>query len=462
MAQSTVKVVELSKVTPEPPPSNPFTLPLTFFDTFWIKLPPVERIFLYHLPDLSPSTFRTRLLPRLTRSLSFTLRHYLPVAGNLVWPSAAAVPVVLYSPGDGVSLAVAESTDDFDHISADGDREASDSLPYVPELHASDSAAAILSLQITLFPNRGFCIGVTSQHGILDGKTQSVFMKAWAHTCRQIVGDGGADFPPPLPESLAPVFDRTGIVDSREIAVEYLDDWFRFRLNLPGMDPNPNPRSLELLWSLVDGDSKRLRATFDFSKERIKKLKESLIPKFPNPNYLSSFVLTLAHTQVCLVKAKGIRGGATMMGGFTADFRSRLEPPAPGNFFGNIVFPYEVALRGEEAGSEGGVAYAAGKIVEAIKEVEKGPMAGARGRLARFLFPESGQFEVIGVAGSPRLGMYGVDFGYGGRPRKVEVTSTARTGAISMAESRDGSGGVEVGIVLSKEEMDVFRAAFVQ
>ncbi|CAI0389689.1 unnamed protein product, partial [Linum tenue] len=78
---------------------------------------------------------------------------------------------------------------------------------------------------------------------------------------RQIVGDGGVDFPPPLPKSLTPVFDRTGIVDSREIAVEYLDDWFRFRLNLSGMDSNPNPRSLELLWSLVDGDSKRLAAT---------------------------------------------------------------------------------------------------------------------------------------------------------------------------------------------------------
>ncbi|CAN1759313.1 Phenolic glucoside malonyltransferase 2 [Linum perenne] len=454
-----VKVIDVLKVTPQPPPSAPFSLPLTFFDTTWIAFPPVERIFLYQFPHLSPDLFRSQLLPKLRRSLSLTLHNFLPLAGSITWPSDpdAVLPIILYTPGDEVFLTVAESTEDFDHISGDGIREASDTLAYVPELLVSDSAAAILSLQITLFPNRGFWIGVSAHHGIFDGKTQAMFMKAWAHTCRQI---GDEEIELEL-KALAPVFDRSRFANSDDIALEYWNNWFQFRMNLPGMHPNPNPRSLELLWGIVDSKSKRLRVTFNFSRERINNLKKALTPKVANPNYLSSFVITLAHTAVCIVKAKKeMRGEATIQLAITADFRSRLDPPAEENFFGNCVSPFEVVLRAADAVSDGGggTAYAAGKIIETVKVLEKGVMAGAKERLANFLF--TGKSELaIGVAGSPRLGMYGVDFGYG-RPTKVEITSTARTGAISMAESKDGSGGVEVGVVLKPEEMDAFCAAF--
>ncbi|CAN0872347.1 Phenolic glucoside malonyltransferase 1 [Linum grandiflorum] len=67
---------------------------------------------------------------------------------------------------------------------------------------------------------------------------------------------------------------------------------------------------------------------------------------------------------------------------------------------------------------------AARKIIETIKVLERGVLVGAKERLANFLFKEKAEFA-IGVAGSPRLGMYGVDFGYG-MPVKVEITSTAR------------------------------------
>ncbi|CAB4274783.1 unnamed protein product [Prunus armeniaca] len=42
------------------------------------------------------------------------------------------------------------------------------------------------------------------------------------------------------------------------------------------------------------------------------------------------------------------------------------------------------------------------------------------------------------------------------RPNKVEVVSIEGTGAMSMSESKDGAGGVDVGLVSEKNSMQVF------
>eukprot|EP00268_Persea_americana_P054803 TRINITY_DN6314_c3_g1_i1.p1 TRINITY_DN6314_c3_g1~~TRINITY_DN6314_c3_g1_i1.p1 ORF type:complete len:115 (-),score=25.25 TRINITY_DN6314_c3_g1_i1:241-537(-) len=67
--------------------------------------------------------------------------------------------------------------------------------------------------------------------------------------------------------------------------------------------------------------------------------------------------------------------------------------------------------------------------------------------------------RVVSVAGSPKFRVYDTDFGWG-RPRKVEIVSIEGTGAISLAESRNGDGGIEVGLALLKPEMDRFASAF--
>jgi hypothetical protein len=47
-----------------------------------------------------------------------------------------------------------------------------------------------------------------------------------------------------------------------------------------------------------------------------------------------------------------------------------------------------------------------------------------------------------------------------GRPRKVEIVSVERTGALALAENLDGGGGIEVGVALPRGEMEAFRAFF--
>ncbi|GMP28668.1 hypothetical protein CsSME_00004123 [Camellia sinensis var. sinensis] len=67
--------------------------------------------------------------------------------------------------------------------------------------------------------------------------------------------------------------------------------------------------------------------------------------------------------------------------------------------------------------------------------------------------------RVFSIAGSPRFELYKTDFGWG-RPRKVEITSIDKNGAFSLSESRDGDGGLQIGIMLKKHEIEAFASLF--
>ncbi|CAN0839191.1 Malonyl-CoA:anthocyanidin 5-O-glucoside-6''-O-malonyltransferase [Linum grandiflorum] len=462
---STTRVIETCQITPSPIPTSDFSLPLTFFDTLWLKSAPVERIFFYRLPSSDVDV----IVPRLKRSLSLALGHFLPLAGKLTWPENADIPFVLYTKNDCVSLTIAESTDDksFDLLSRDAARDASLSRAYVPSLGVSGSNAAVLALQVTVFPRQGFCVGVTSRHAVLDGKSFVLFMKAWAHVSKELGnGDGGGK----LTEALTPFIDRTTVNDPDGIALEDVKTWTAVN------NGSNSPRSLELKSESIRPVtiSNQVRGTFKLSRTDINKLKkiaQGQLETVENhdhkqaiePKSLSTFVVTLAHTLVCMAKAKELGDDKSVIFGFMADCRSRLDPPLPANYFGNCVVGGPVpAMKIGDLVHDGGVAHVALTIIEMIKKVDHNALEGAHGKLGRImqLVPKDKEGLIgIGVAGSPRLGFYDVDFGFG-RPKKVEITSIDRTSAISMAESGDGSDGVEIGVIMLKHEMEKFASLF--
>ncbi|XP_028113205.1 LOW QUALITY PROTEIN: malonyl-CoA:anthocyanidin 5-O-glucoside-6''-O-malonyltransferase-like [Camellia sinensis] len=49
---------------------------------------------------------------------------------------------------------------------------------------------------------------------------------------------------------------------------------------------------------------------------------------------------------------------------------------------------------------------------------------------------------------------------YWGKPRKVDMTSIARNGAFSLSDSTDGNGGLEIGLMLNKQEIEAFPSLF--
>ncbi|KAK7335400.1 hypothetical protein VNO80_27218 [Phaseolus coccineus] len=170
-----------------PPPLAPKTsLTLTFFDLFWLRFHPLELLFFYSLASQqsNPSFFFANVFPKLKTSLSHTLQHFLPLAGNIVWPSDSPKPFVQFTPGDAVSVVVTESDAEFNQEIDYSPRETAGSHPFIPHLHSSESLASVMSIQITLFPNKGFSIGMSTHHAVLDGKSAAMFIKAWASLCQ--------------------------------------------------------------------------------------------------------------------------------------------------------------------------------------------------------------------------------------------------------------------------------------
>lgn len=431
----------------------------------------MERIFFYTLPTpLShPSTFFTQVVPTLKTSLSHTLRHFPTLAGNVVWPSGSPNPLVQYTLGDTVSLVVAQSEADFDQTLDKSPRNASESRALVPHLESSDSHAEVVSLQITLFPNRGFTIGISTHHAVLDGKSSTLFIKAWSSLCKTINDSGSEPESVPLAKGLQPFFDRTVIKTASELGLNASNDLTEA---LAKMFPQENGdgRCLKLLPFLPrveDAD----RATFVLTRADLDKLQKRVLSKWDleseskgvsKPATLSSFVLTCAYALVCIAKAvHGVEADKEKFGfGFTVDCRARMEPPVPDNYFGNCVWGLMVDTDPLGFIKEEGVVCVAKSAHGKIKEMlDKGVFYGSDSQFSKYETWLKGGYQILGVAGSNRFGVYETDFGWG-KPAKVEIASVDRAMTIGLAESKDAKGGVEVGLVLNKDVMDLFQTLF--
>ncbi|XP_031268487.1 phenolic glucoside malonyltransferase 1-like [Pistacia vera] len=164
-----------------------------------------------------------------------------------------------------------------------------------------------------------------------------------------------------------------------------------------------------------------------------------------------------------MVKSRREEDNRSVIFAFTADYRTRSDPPVPLNYVGNCVMPHLCTATARDLTEENGVAFVAEKLSHVVKALERGELEGRKDTLSRMLIALKSMSEgvqALSVAGSTQFDVYGSDFGWG-RPKKVEIVSIDRSGAIALAKSRDRSGGVEIGVALKKQEMEVFSALFV-
>ncbi|CAI0452083.1 unnamed protein product [Linum tenue] len=179
------------------------SLPITFFDVMWLNSRPMRRLFFYDFP-YPTLHFTQSILPLLRRSLSLALHRFFPLAGSLVVPPPPQLPFLCFSPAsDSVPLTIAEAESDVDYDGLVGNqpRDVRELHPLVPEMNpgkvrSEDGArlSPLLAVQVTVFPNRGLCIGVQFHHVAADGMAFHGFMKLWAALLRSAAtgGDAGA------------------------------------------------------------------------------------------------------------------------------------------------------------------------------------------------------------------------------------------------------------------------------
>ncbi|XP_065859538.1 phenolic glucoside malonyltransferase 1-like [Euphorbia lathyris] len=281
-------------------------------------------------------------------------------------------------------------------------------------------------------------------------------MKSWAHICKENFDDDVAAL---LPRDLTPIFDRTGVDEPQEFAT--------FILNKILSSSDPNPKSLKLPRFTRDIGN-LVRANFEISRQNITKLRRKIVSQLngeEKDTHLSTFVVSYAYIIVSIVKAKQLEKKGKVGFLFSGDCRSRLNPPLPTNYFGNCVIGSFVLIDTETIAEGDLIVWVVKELSRMIKELEiRVKNMSSDREIENLLNFERNIVKVadliIGVAGSPQFGIYGTDFGWG-KPNKIQIVSIDNRGAISMAESRDGNGGIEVGLVLKKHEMEMFSSLFV-
>ncbi|GKU98791.1 hypothetical protein SLEP1_g11741 [Rubroshorea leprosula] len=447
-----MKVVARFSVSLPPSSAPTTTLPLTFFDIPWLFFSPSLPLFFYEYPHPT-SHFLSTSLPKLKHSLSIALQHFFPFAGHLVLLPDSGKPVILYNEGNSVSLTVAESDSDFFNLSGNYQRNAYDFHALVPNLPGKEKQGMgipLLAAQVTIFPNSGLCIGLAFHHVVADGRTFNNFIKTWAALYR----DNSSS------TNLLPFYNRTVIEDTYGLESIYFNQWFNRKSSLEGLVIGCNNEANADMSDMV-------RATFVMSTNDMEKIKQWIIfqckqRNMPQPAHLSPSNLTCAFVWVCLIKAreevkeeKCYTGDPNYLG-FNSGGIARLDYPS--TYFGNCIgFARCLATR-EELLGEDGIIIAAHVIGNKVRELNQ-EMLGESEKWISDWEVFLGSEPHIMVVGSPKLDFYQTDFGWG-RPRKIEEISIDDGNAISFMESRDLTGGIEVGLAMSKAKMDAFESAF--
>ncbi|CAL9089225.1 unnamed protein product, partial [Musa textilis] len=445
-----LKVLERCQVSPPPGAVAESALPLTFFDIGWLYAGSVERVFFYAFP-VSTSQFIDSVVPSLKSSLSLALQHFYPLAGKIRRsPGSVDKYEIHYADGDSVSFTLAEHDDDFDDVSGSHPRELIRLLPLVPQLPQPDDdnqGMRLLALQVTVFPGRGIAVGVAVHHAACDGSSSVRFLSSWASACAR-PGQLG-----PAP----PVLDRSLISDPTDL----------YSIFFKSLAANEQVTKPLINQAVPPG---AVIGSFTLKGDHIRRLKELASSKAKAKAEeggaslrCSTTVVTYAYAWVCVVKTRAFADDRIAHFGFehfgfVTGCRARTNPPIPSNYFGNCLGICRVEAERSELVGDDGAAAAADAIWKVIKSLEEGAFRGAENWI-RDVHDYAAK-KALTVAGSPKLGIYDVDFGWG-RPRKVELVSIERTGAMSLTESRGEKGGIEVGLALPKHEMDGFLSYFV-
>ncbi|KAJ0988585.1 hypothetical protein J5N97_006941 [Dioscorea zingiberensis] len=174
---SRVRILNVFQIPlPTPPPRDAITL--SFLDTLWIGLPPVQLLLFYSDATVPFSS----ILESLKSSLSRTLPLFYPFAGKLTHiPSTGAISIDCSkdTTGAGVTFIEAEADGEIHRLGGGGEQD------LLPVLDGRELPAPVLAVQVTRLEGKGLALGLAAHHAVVDGKAVWKFLEAWAASCRR-------------------------------------------------------------------------------------------------------------------------------------------------------------------------------------------------------------------------------------------------------------------------------------
>lgn len=434
-------VLEQSHVSPPPATLDEKVLPLTFFDFLWLTQPPIHNLFFYKF-SIDETEFIETIVPSLKHSLSITLQHFYPFAGNLILFPDNKKPEIRYVEGDFVTVTFAKSSLDFKELIGNHLRDCDQFYDLIPLLGESVKTSEyrkipLFSVQVTLFPQNGISIGMTNHHSLGDASTRFCFLNAWTSISRSSTDESF------LANGTLPFYDR--VISNPKLDQSYLK-FSKIDTLYEKYQPSSLPRP-----------SNKLRGTFILTRKILNQLKKSVSTKLPTLAYVSSFTVACGYIWSCIAKA---RNDDLQLFGFTIDCRARLDPPVPSTYFGNCVGGCMAMAKTTLLTENDGFLTAAKLLGESLHKTlteTGGILKDVEGY--EDLFANGIPTTLIGVAGTPKLKFYDMDFGWG-KPEKVETISIDYSISISMNACKESNDDLEIGVCLVNTEMEAFVRSF--
>jgi len=433
-----VTIVRSYNVTPnQPTPSDPLWLS----DSDQIgSLGHVPNIFIYK------AKHSNNPIEKMMNSLSKILVHYYPVAGRLSLTEDDRMEVNCNA--KGVTLLEAESTKSFGDYGDFSPSESTEEL--VPKVDYTQPIEEIplLLLQVTRFHGgEGLALGVLISHPITDATGIIRFVNNWAKVAR------GEEL---LPHEI-PFLDRTGLKFPHQNSSP--------RVKLPEWKPVPQIEQRKrsaLLLKLTSSQVERLK-----KKANEKPSKERVRP-------YTRFEAVAAHIWRCAAKARESSENHPTFVRFSVDFRSRLNPPLPQNYFGNALAKGVTPKCYEGDIISNPLGFSAEKIREAahavtdefIRSQLKASLGKGQKDHIRAFFKGQGHLMNVPYAGNhnilltslTRMPVYEADFGCG-KPVHFGIARSFQEDRAVIVRSPDGD-GVVVTIIFQTPLMQLFRKFF--
>ncbi|PPR88503.1 hypothetical protein GOBAR_AA32187 [Gossypium barbadense] len=258
---------------------------------------------------------------RLKEGLSRVLVPFYPIAGRL----------------GGVLFVEAETSSVLEDLIGNGDF--TDNSHLVPKVDYSGGISSyplLVLQQVTKFKCGGVCLGVGFQHTLGDGTSAIHFINSWAETARGV------------PPAIAPFIDRTLL-----------------RARVP---PMPKFHHLEYEpytpLKAVESDLKPSTvSTFKLTVDQLNALKAKAAANSSGTKY-SSYNILAAHICRCVSKAMGLSDDQPTKMYFPVDGRSKLKPPLPPGYFGNVVFVNALIAQAGDLNTE--------SFLDTIKRIHEG------------------------------------------------------------------------------------------
>ncbi|KAG5249800.1 shikimate O-hydroxycinnamoyltransferase [Salix suchowensis] len=353
----------------------------------------------------------------LKEALSKALVPFYPMAGRLRRDEDGRIEIDCN--GEGVLFVEAETASvvaDFGDFSPT--LELKQLIPAV-DYSGGISTYPLLVLQVTHFKCGGVSLGVGMQHHAADGFSGLHFVNTWSDMAR------GLDL------TIPPFIDRT---------------------LLRARDP-PQPASTTLKSTAV--------SIFKLTRDQLNTLKAKAKEDGNIISY-STYEMLAGHVWRSTCKARGLPDDQETKLYIATDGRSRLHPPIPPGYFGNVIFTATpIAVAGEIQSKP--TWFAAGKIHDALVRMDNDYLRSALDYLelqsdlsALVRGAHTFRCPNLGITSWARLPIHDADFGWG-RPIFMGPGGIAYEGLSFIIPSSTSDGSMSVAISLQAEHMKLFE-----